>query len=228
MKKAIKRIMNIDIKNISQSNLSDNGIYIKFNEENIMNAQALIIGPKDSIYENGYLIFDILFPTNYPFSPPTLTYKSINKIRIHPNIYVNGKVCLSILGTWSGPSWTSAMDITNVLMTIQSILDNNPIMNEPGYENVLNSPKGKKINDSYNKIIDFNTFNSLIYTNIKYRENTLFNEEITQNYIKNKDNILQILSNRKNISPELCNSIYGLKENIDYNTLYKKFIELKI
>ena len=68
------------------------------------------------------------------FPPPILTYKSQNKVRIHPNIYVNGKVCLSILGTWSGPSWTHTMDITTVLLTIQSLLDNNPLANEPGYE----------------------------------------------------------------------------------------------
>ena len=36
---------------------------------------------------------------------------------------MSGKVCLSILGTWSGPSWTHTMDITIVLLTIQSLLD---------------------------------------------------------------------------------------------------------
>ena len=38
-----------------------------------------------------------------------------------------GKVCLSILGTWAGPKWTSIMDITTVLLTIQSLLDKNPL-----------------------------------------------------------------------------------------------------
>jgi hypothetical protein len=26
-------------------------------------------------------------------------------VRFNPNLYINGKVCLSLLGTWSGPSW---------------------------------------------------------------------------------------------------------------------------
>ena len=43
-----------------------------------------------------------------------------------------GKVCLSILGTWSGPKWTSIMDITTVLLTLQSLLDENPLHHEPG------------------------------------------------------------------------------------------------
>ena len=123
MKSALKRIMNIDMKRILNRDLNSNGIYIEFDETDILKAKALIIGPKDTLYDNAYLFFTIEFPKNYPFSPPTLTYKSQNKIRIHPNIYVSGKVCLSILGTWSGPSWTHTMDITIVLLTIQSLLD---------------------------------------------------------------------------------------------------------
>ena len=137
-KNAIKRILNKDIKEISNQNLNSLGIYIQFNEDNFLEAKAMIVGPKDSLYEGGFLFFNINFPKNYPFSPPDVTYVSRNNIRIHPNIYVGhgtggyGKVCLSILGTWSGPKWTSIMDITTVLLTIQSLLDNNPLHHEPG------------------------------------------------------------------------------------------------
>ena len=161
MKAAMKRIVNIDIRNIKDSNLNEQGIYIKFNEEDMMKATALITGPKDSIYEHGFLIFEIQFPNNYPFSPPTFTYKSLNKVRVHPNIYVNGKVCLSILGTWAGPSWTSAMDIVNVLITIQSLLDSNPLMNEPGYENDI-SYRCKE----YNRFIEHENIRISIINNI--------------------------------------------------------------
>ena len=27
------------------------------------------------------------------------------RVRFNPNLYACGKVCLSLLGTWSGPSW---------------------------------------------------------------------------------------------------------------------------
>jgi len=150
MKSALKRIMNIDMKRILSSDLNSNGIFIEFDETDILKAKALIIGPKDTIYDNAYLFFTIEFPKNYPFSPPILTYKSQNKVRIHPNIYVNGKVCLSILGTWSGPSWTHTMDITTILLTIQSLLDNNPLANEPGYEKISGN---NLIYENYNKII---------------------------------------------------------------------------
>ena len=139
-KNALKRILNKDIKEISKQKLNSLGIYIQFNEDNFFEAKAMIVGPKDSLYEGGFLFFNIYFPKNYPFSPPDITYVSRNNIRIHPNIYVGhgtkgfGKVCLSILGTWSGPKWTTVMDITTVLLTIQSLLDKNPLHHEPGQE----------------------------------------------------------------------------------------------
>ena len=138
---AIKRILNKDIKEIEKQKLKSLGIYIHFNEENFLEAKAMIVGPKDTLYESGFLFFNIKFPKNYPFAPPDISYVSRNNIRIHPNIYVGGnkhgggKVCLSILGTWSGPKWTSIMDITTILLTIQSLLDNNPLHHEPGQEN---------------------------------------------------------------------------------------------
>ena len=56
-------------------------------------------------------------------------------IIVNPNLYENGKVCLSILGTWSGPGWTTACTLSSVLLSIQSLLNENPIHNEPGWEN---------------------------------------------------------------------------------------------
>ena len=85
-------------------NLSELGIHIQFDEEDIMKASAIIIGPKDTPYENGILYFIIEFPRNYPFSPPKIGYLSHSRYRIHPNLYVGkshanfvGKVCLSAI-----------------------------------------------------------------------------------------------------------------------------------
>ena len=65
MIKTIKRITNIDIKRISESNLHEHGIFIEFDENDITKAKALIIGPKDTLYEGGYLLFTVEFPVNY-------------------------------------------------------------------------------------------------------------------------------------------------------------------
>ena len=163
---ALKRILNKDIKEIENQKLNDLGIYVQFDEENMLRAKAMITGPKDSLYESGFLFFNIYFPNNYPYSPPDISYVSRNKVRIHPNLYVGshssgfGKVCWSILGTWSGPKWTTIMDITTVLITIQSLLDQNPLHHEPGQEKENGS-----INNYYNEVIRYETLNTLLIRN---------------------------------------------------------------
>lgn len=102
-----------------------------------MKAKAMIIGPEETPYAFCPLVFDIVYPPDYPFSSPTVKIITTDgHTRFHPNLYVNGKVCLSILGTWKGPKWAPAMTISTVLSSIQSLLDNNPIVNEPGWENL--------------------------------------------------------------------------------------------
>jgi ubiquitin-conjugating enzyme E2 Z len=57
--------------------------------------------------------------------------------RFNPNIYADGKVCLSILGTWTGErgeEWSSAQGLESVLLSVQSLLSANPYENEPGFE----------------------------------------------------------------------------------------------
>jgi len=48
-------------------------------------------------------------------------------VRFNPNLYEEGKVCLSILGTWQGPSWSESLNLSSLLLTIQSILTSKPI-----------------------------------------------------------------------------------------------------
>ena len=56
-----KRIM-IDIKQYQKSELDKCGIYLIPDDNNMSKAKALIIGPKDTPYENGFYFFDIEFP----------------------------------------------------------------------------------------------------------------------------------------------------------------------
>ena len=191
---AIKRVVNKDMKEIHKMNFSELGIHIHFDEKNVLKAYAIIIGPKDTPFENGILYFIIDFPTNYPFSPPRVQYYSTSRYRIHPNLYVGksqdnflGKVCLSILNTWSGPKWTTVMHIGSVMISIQSLLCNNPLHNEPGFEN----EKGSR-NDTYNMIVEYDTYQNLIINNcFKIPESFIPLSEIIQGHIlKEKENIM--------------------------------------
>lgn len=233
----LKRILNKDIKEIENQKLNELGIYIHFDEENMLKAKAMITGPKGSIYESGFLFFNIDFPTNYPYSAPDLSYVSRNKIRIHPNLYVGhhksgfGKVCLSILGTWSGPKWTTIMDISTVLITIQSLLDNNPLHHEPGQEK-----ENGYVNNHYNEVIRYETLNTLLIRN--YIEPPagfeIFNENMKNEISKiNKESIIEELNkkidyyngyNSENIT--ICIPIYRIKTNLNYKKLLLNYQSL--
>lgn len=61
---------------------------------------ALITGPFDTPYEGGFFYFVIRCPPDYPIRAPRvkLITTGDNQVRFNPNLYKNGKVCLSILG----------------------------------------------------------------------------------------------------------------------------------
>jgi len=101
-----------------------------------------VIGPVGSPYENGCFEFDILIPPEYPQVPPKCTLVTTGKkaVRFNANLYQNGKVCLSLLGTWQGPGWDPK--VSSLLQVVESIPFNimigepvagHPWFNEPGY-----------------------------------------------------------------------------------------------
>jgi len=51
-------------------------------------------GPEDSLYDGGYFKAQLKFPYDYPNNPPEM--KFLTKM-YHPNIYTDGRVCISIL-----------------------------------------------------------------------------------------------------------------------------------
>jgi len=134
-----------------------NKFWIKYNTEDITIFEILLQGLEDTPYEAGWFYFTGVFPDNYPNSPPELVFQTTNRgqVRFHPNLYQTGKVCLSILGTWSGQPWTSVMTLEQVCLSIQSIMNSNPIVNEPGFENEdIKSPRAS----NYICTARYNTF----------------------------------------------------------------------
>ena len=93
----------------------------------LLNWEATIIGPTETPYEGGIFKLKILFPADYPFKPPKITFET----RIyHPNINGTGGICLDILKDQLSPS----LNITKVLLSICSLLDepnpDDPLMPE--------------------------------------------------------------------------------------------------
>ncbi|RDD38482.1 Ubiquitin-conjugating enzyme E2 Z [Trichoplax sp. H2] len=113
------------------------GMFIVPDDDDITKMHALILGPFDTPYEGGFFYFFLKFPVTYPIEPPKVKLMTTGEglVRFNPNFYKNGKVCLSILGTWLGPQWKPTQTLSSVLMSIQSLMNARPYHNEPGYEN---------------------------------------------------------------------------------------------
>ncbi|KAH7727747.1 baculoviral IAP repeat-containing protein 6-like isoform X4 [Aphelenchoides avenae] len=143
-------------------------VFIRASEERL---DVLITGPAATPYSNGCFEFDVHFPKNYPDVPMmvTLTTTGNGSVRFNPNLYNDGKVCLSLLNTWSGrpeERWSSNSSLLQVLVSIQSLifvgrfvfafarkyesLVEDPFFNEPGFERYRGQPFGDKETRRYN------------------------------------------------------------------------------
>lgn len=138
--------------NILEKNLPDS-IFVQVYEGRIDLLRAVILGSKGTPYHDGLYIFDLAFPSEYPNSPPKARYLS-RGLRLNPNLYSNGFVCLSLLNTWQGKTnekWNpSQSTVLQVLLSIQAlVLNEEPYFNEPGYsKNMANS---KRYSREYNE-----------------------------------------------------------------------------
>ena len=207
------------------------GIHIDVDKINCTNMKALIIGPKDTPYEDGYFFFTIKFPDNYPESAPKVQLKTIDgKIRLNPNLYSCGKVCLSILGTWSGPGWTSAQTLTSVLLSIQTLMNEIPIRNEPGFEQTKKDSE-KSIN--FNNYVTFFKYKLTILgvINNKFPEFDCFKDiihkhfrDMYQNHINNLLSYKEVYDCQKTYE----SPIYFLKNfKTPYHELLDNFLNLQ-
>jgi baculoviral IAP repeat-containing protein 6 len=175
----------------------DSSIWIRIPKKNMNLFTFIISGPKDTPYENGLFEFHAFFPINYPLTEPKVLINTTgnNKVRFNPNLYHCGKVCLSLLGTWSGhesEKWNpKTSTFLQVLVSIQSlILVENPYFNEPGYEKSMGTTKGNLLNFEYNEVIRYHTIELAIINQIL--NPPLEYKEIIHNHFKiKKDDILQ-------------------------------------
>uniref|UniRef100_A0A8C3IWL1 (E3-independent) E2 ubiquitin-conjugating enzyme n=2 Tax=Chrysemys picta bellii TaxID=8478 RepID=A0A8C3IWL1_CHRPI len=132
------------------------GIMVKTFEDRMDLFSALIKGPTRTPYEDGLFLFDIQLPNIYPAVPPLFRYLSQCSGRLNPNLYDNGKVCVSLLGTWIGKGterWTSKSSLLQVLISIQGlILVNEPYYNEAGFDSDRGLQEGYENSRCYNEM----------------------------------------------------------------------------
>jgi ubiquitin-protein ligase len=226
----IKRIAK-DVKYIlnNEQSLSLENIYYKHDEDNIMKGYALIIGQKNTPYGYGYYFFEFTFPDNYPFSPPLVRYLTNDgAMRFNPNLYTNGKVCLSVLNTWSGESWTSCQTINSILLTLSIVLCENPLLNEPGVVKDNQDNQDNSNIEKYNYLVTYKNVEfsicKIIHFIQTYDNNTTNN--ITNNITNKKDDIM-IMYKFKNIVYEtFINNKNSIIDYLNENKIkYAKYID---
>ena len=110
-----------ELKNITKDPPENCSAGLKL--DNIYEWSATIHGPSQSPYEGGIFHLNISIPENYPIKPPRIQFTTAI---FHPNIDRRGNICLDILKD----NWSPALTISNVLLSICSLL-NDPNPDDP-------------------------------------------------------------------------------------------------
>lgn len=111
------------------------GVFVVYDKTLPCRACAVIVGPQDTPYDSGCFVFSFTC-AEYPKKPPAVKLLTTGggTCRFNPNLYACGKVCLSLLGTWGGPTWNAThSNLRQIFLSIQSlIMVELPYFNEPG------------------------------------------------------------------------------------------------
>ncbi|KAI0722317.1 hypothetical protein C8T65DRAFT_628933 [Cerioporus squamosus] len=140
-----------------RSSLPDS-ILVRTYEDRSDLLRSLIIGPENTPYENAPFVIDWMLDANFPQTPPIAHFLSWTNGngRVNPNLYEEGKVCLSILGTWAGDkseSWSAARSsLLQAFVSIQGlVLVKEPWFCEPAYEKLRGTEDGMVNSRLYNE-----------------------------------------------------------------------------
>lgn len=98
-----------------------------------------------------------------------LVYYHSGGLRLNPNLYDSGKVCLSLLNTWSGDQnekWIPGLStMLQVLVSIQGlILNAKPFFNEPGFACMRGSVSGETRSLQYNENTFILSLKTMLYS----------------------------------------------------------------
>lgn len=128
------RALQIELKDLQKSPVE--GFTVTCDDDNIFRWTVAIFGPPKTVYQGGYFKAQLKFPTNYPYSPPTMRF--LSQVW-HPNVYENGDLCISILhppvddphsGEMACERWNPTQSVRTILLSVISLL-NEPNTSSP-------------------------------------------------------------------------------------------------
>ncbi|XP_011313716.1 E2/E3 hybrid ubiquitin-protein ligase UBE2O [Fopius arisanus] len=180
------------------------GIWVKGFEDRIDLYSVMFRGPEKTPYEDGLFLFDFQLSADYPAAPPLCHYISYCSDRLNPNLYEDGKVCVSLLGTWAGRGtelWTSSSTLLQVIVSIQGlILVSEPYFNEAGFEKQRGSQQGTENSRMYNEMVVLKLVQA--QTKLLQHPPAVFKEAISRHFDKHIEKLLQRLEMWMEISEQ--------------------------
>ena len=143
---------------ILSTSLPAREIYVRTYESRLDLLRCLIVGPKDTPYEGAPIVIDLQLSHEFPQVPPVAYFHSWTGGlgRINPNLYEEGKICLSLLNTWpgqsEGESWSEKASILQVLISLMGlVLVKQPFYNEAGFESYGEEKLYKRESQQYSE-----------------------------------------------------------------------------
>ncbi|KAL3206407.1 hypothetical protein MRX96_040095 [Rhipicephalus microplus] len=123
--------LNHDLKNIIDNTVP--GIFVELEKGNVTYVHAVIVGPDNTPCQGGLFHFELKFPLDNPACPPLVRFMTTDggRVRFHRKLYSSGLVSLSIPRTFHGPSWNPEMTLKMVVVSIQLLLIEQAMANEP-------------------------------------------------------------------------------------------------
>jgi len=116
------------------------GISVGLVDDNIYEWKVMLEGPAGTPYEGGLFPCSLSFPKEYPNKPPIMKFQTAGFL--HPNVYPDGKVCISILHEAKedqfnqqekmSEKWRPILGVEAVLVSVLSLLG------DPNFESPAN------------------------------------------------------------------------------------------
>jgi len=221
----VKRLAR-DIRDIIRDPPHSHGIYYYQSETDMLKGYVMVIGPSNTPYYGGFYFFDMTYPLDYPFSPPVVKYCTQGQgVRFNPNLYTDGKVCVSLLNTWKGEQWSSCMTIRQVLLQMVLLLNDKPLLNEPGVHKLHDDV------EPYNNIIEFKNIEIAVIDMLtQCRDGILqpfheFYPIMQENFLQHVNEYMDLMHKRLEEFPTPVRrtaNMFKLRFDLDYGSLLEK------
>ncbi|XP_072142910.1 ubiquitin-conjugating enzyme E2 Z-like [Dermacentor andersoni] len=182
--------------------------------------RALVVGPSDTPYDGGLFYFILKCPSTYPVNPPKARIMTTDDGRVE-------------FGTWIGPPWTQAQTIESVLISIHSLLNENPFTNEPGASFFSLLMKILDYERNYNSFLQHETMRAAVCSKVEACLNAtspcppVLREQVLKTFSESYEDYEKMTTERLNLTgTSLRDRFFNVKKVYQYETLLARLKNL--